>query len=230
VRRGLVLVIAVTIAGCGGILSAFGEDPSPDPGPGADADASSDATTADGGSNIGPSTDAPIVGDVIVIDTGTDAKGDAGPSLRVFVTSTTYAGDALGFPDTVCGSAAAGLGGTWRAWISHPLRQAANVVTGNGPWRTLQGTLIAQDKAQLLSGKLAGTINVDEKGNPRDAFVWTGTSASGSGLSHCAQWSETSGVQGTYGQSAVSAEGWTNAGTVTCTNDFAIYCFEIPGP
>jgi hypothetical protein len=211
--------VACMVGGCGGILSAFGEDPAPQPESGSSSDGgpSGDVTTVDGESVV----DADVVG---------DAKTDAGVSLRAFVTLDTYAGDALASPDSICAQAAASLdGGTWRAWISHPLRQAANVIGGNGPWRRLDGVVVAQDRAQLLGGNLAATLNRDQKGNPRDAFVWTGTSASGSSLSsHCDQWTKTSGYQGTYGQSALSNNGWTAAGEATCVNNFAVYCFEVP--
>jgi hypothetical protein len=234
-RRGIVLSTAIAVTGCGAFLSLSGDDEEDDPGrvAGIDPDASSDAATADGASIVDAATGEDVATAIDAgVDTGVDVKGDGGPSLRVFLTSSSFTGDELGTPDSICGDAKGSLGGTWRAWISHPLRQASNVVTGNGPWRLLNGTLVATDKTQLLSGKLAHAIDVDQNGVVAngDGFVWTGTSESGTATAfHCDQWAiADGGAQGTYGLKSESTGAWTASGTTSCLSSFHIYCFEIP--
>src|SRR5207245_9607946 len=95
----------------------------------------------------------------IVHDLGMPASG--GGAKRVFVTGTAYVSDSLA---TACRDAAtaAGLGGTWTAWLSGP-GDAINNITGSGSWRRLDGTVVFNNHSNLATQPLV-PINIDENG------------------------------------------------------------------
>ena len=227
------LSTSFVLAGCGAFLSLSGDDEDdPVPTIAVDPDAGKDPTNGDGSSIIdGAADDGSIDANADVVSKS-DAGGDAGAFLGVFVTSTLFAGDKLSSPDSLCMTAKNTRPGAYRAWISHSLRQAANNITGDGPWKLFDGTLVAANKAQLLSGQLSHAIDLDENGKSPTGFdpnVWTGTSEQGTTLFHCNQWSQADGgLQGTFGSRFASSKEWTNGGQATCFASFRIYCFQIP--
>lgn len=129
----------------------------------------------------------------------------------VFVSSATYDGNfgsgqiTLGHlgADARCQELAdaAGLAGTYKAWIS------GRVDTGDDtldqgvvdrftqsalPYRLVNGTQVADDWADLTDGTLDHAINLTEAGNPVDdsARAWTNTTAGGTAWDNsttCAQ-------------------------------------------
>ena len=94
-------------------------------------------------------------------------------SKQVFVTSKTYS---LGFggvvgADKQCATlaTAAGLSGTFKAWISDSTTSpATSFAQSSAPYKQVDGTVIANDWADLVDGVLAIGIKVDENGNHRD--------------------------------------------------------------
>lgn len=190
-------------------------------------------------------------------DAGVDA-GEVGPTdsgfagKRVFVTSTTYNGNlggALG-ADAKCQTvaSAAMLVGTFVAWVSDAKDTPAGRFTKVGPYKLIDGTLIANDWAELTSGKLRHAIDLTEKGGPpptgsspfctsgQPLGVWSGTTPSGikSSQDSCAGFTNgnfafTSQVE--FGDPKSLDSGWTtgnclNAGATYCAKLAPLYCFQ----
>jgi hypothetical protein len=184
--------------------------------------------------------------------------GDAGldaplSKKHVFVTSKAFNGDlktagngadGLQGADKLCASAAtaAGLSGTWKAYVSGTVNgatsNAPDRIADVGPWYLLDGTLAVATKAQL-SAAISHAIGVDELGSTGPGAVWTGTRL-GTYTQACENpggdsWaSADQGAQGTGG-SALDATEWS-AGTSTlgapnalamCSDgSLHLYCFE----
>lgn len=145
------------------------------------------------------------------------------PGKRVFVTATSYSGAVGGLDaaDRYCTSSAqaAGLSGTYRAWLSAGTTRASDRVDGDGPWLTTRGELAFASR-DALGGPPALPLR-DENGEPvaTDAAVWSGTDAAGepSGLD-CEEWrNATSDASGTVGLAGEA---------VTCDARASLLCFE----
>ena len=102
-----------------------------------------------GGSDGGMQLDGPLPSDA------------ASPMKRVFVTaeqvSGTFGNDIpggnnLAEADALCAASAsaAGLNGTWSAWLSTSSIDAIDNVTGTGPWHDTRGAVVFPDRASLL--------------------------------------------------------------------------------
>lgn len=156
------------------------------------------------------------------------------PGKRVFVTSTTTDGAFGGTSgaDTICAdrATAAGLGGTFKAWIS---------VTGDGPstrftqsaapYGLADGTIVANDWNDLTDGTLAHAIDVDESGHAVGVSdVWTSTTTGGDPtVTNCNNFlNNTAGVAAVCGNTGLKNSGWTNASTPACNFSLRLYCFE----
>lgn len=166
-------------------------------------------------------------------DAGTDA-GSSAPGARVFITSTAVKGNTGGLvgADKVCSTlaTAAGLGGTWVAWLSshdgEP--QAIDRVTGAGPFRLVTGELVAASKVDLTTKPLQHAIDRDEKGaSVPPSRVWTGSGVNGRYLTKdCAKWTGGGNNGGRYGDSSATSAQWTDAGVEDCDRTLRLYCFE----
>lgn len=137
------------------------------------------------------------------------------------------------------GATANGLGGVWMAWVPDGLQActaerfvAAGLV---GPWYSTasNGPEELANRAGLMLGTILKPIQLGPDGVTRiDAFVWTGTLATGqasrSGGS-CGGWLLTTG-NATVGRSTSATATWTNqlqpSATECSTEDNHIYCFE----
>lgn len=189
-------------------------------------------TVDDAGADDPPSQPAPSPVDSGAVDA---APADAAKKpLRAFVSSETRTGNLGGVAaaDQLCTSlaTAAGLGGTYRAWLSVSGADAVDHVTSSGPWQLVTGTVVAADKAGLTTGKLKQLINRDEKGGtPSDAEdrVWTGTGPNGRYVGpDCAQWA--GGGSGLVGEAKNDDNGkWTALGDEACNEVNRVYCFEL---
>ena len=154
----------------------------------------------------------------------------------VFVTSEQFAGSlgGLGGADAKCQAAAdaAGLGGTFMAWLSDEDSTAAErfKTLALGPYIDTKGATVAGGWGDLTDGTLNAPIMHDENGDDRsNSSVWTGTEANGSGAStNCQNWTSASAaVNGTDGVSDQVNDGWTNrAGEFDCAAFRRLYCFE----
>lgn len=152
----------------------------------------------------------------------------------VFVTSGTYDGALGGLTggDAICNSlaGAAGLGGTFVAWLSDGTTDAKDRLTGAGPFVGVQGFPIAADVADLTDG-LVGSISRDENNQPVNVTgVWTGTHWDGTAYGlDCVGWtSNTNGgsVRGRSGNKGTSGTSWTSFADASCFSKRHLYCFE----
>ena len=186
------------------------------------------------------------------VDCGGTCPGLCAPCAtegkRLFVTSQSYSGnlseaareqagaEATGAQagDALCTARAweAGLGGTWRAWLS--ARDGQDVkgrVEEVGPWHLVDRcTVVAESVASLLLKGPRVQPNRDEFGQlilaPR---YWTGTALDGRlELPNCMDWgSKGQARRGLTGDPTSSAEGsWTKDRLSPCTQSFSLLCFE----
>ncbi|MBX3041429.1 MAG: hypothetical protein KF789_12045 [Bdellovibrionaceae bacterium] len=161
-----------------------------------------------------------------------NADGLSGKNF--FVTSQRYSGNLNGTAgaDLKCQLAAttAGLGGTYKAWLSDLSQDAISRLSLSYPLRQPDGlTIFANDSARI-SGVLAAAPNVDEFGNTVSTpLVWTNSDSLGRGLmSDCGQWTTDNGLQyGAYGSAnSTNSSAWTQVSTATCDQLLRLYCIE----
>lgn len=238
----ILALFSACLAACS--ADTFTSDDGGDPGDGGQKDAlvivpdgGADAEASDG--EAGDASEAK--------DGGSEA--DAGPTFkRVFISSTKTQSNfgGLSAGDAICQNAAsgAGLGGTWKAWLSTTTVSAASRLThANVPYQLVDGTQIASSWNALVSGTpLKNAINLDEHGNyvtfndsMQYGYTWTGTAADGASTTYtCSDWtiSENCSVStdyvGTVGTDGNVDLRWTSRGTPACctVQVFALFCFE----
>ncbi len=135
--------------------------------------------------------------------------------------------------DAICQAraAAAGLSGTFKAWLSDSTTDAISRITSNGPWVRLDGVKVADSKADLIKGSLFTAISLTEGGafDNEAPSVFTGTTENGLRAAQtCSNW--TDGISESdvaYGYSAAADEGWSNAmWNTACQLWSSLYCFE----
>jgi hypothetical protein len=151
---------------------------------------------------------------------------------RVFVTSTSYAGNFGGLiaGDAICNAraGAAHLGGSWTAWLSDTTTAAIDRIVDQ-PYSKLDGFKVFAGKAQIAATSLPtwaidrNEFNVDTVG----VQAWTGTNnAGGSISSNCADWStNASNERGWVGWPATPI-GWSAYGQLQCNVPNRLLCFE----
>lgn len=193
-----------------------------------DRSAVTDASVVDRG--------APLVLPTATPDAATDAPVDAAKKpLRAFVSSATRSGNLGGIAgaDQTCNTlaTAAGIGGTYRAWISVSGTDALDRITSAGPWKLVTGEVVADDKAGLASGSLKHLVDKDETGKtPPEAEdrVWTATGANGRfNGPDCTGWTS-EGPDGIVGEARNGDTGkWTALGDEGCGQVNRVYCFEL---
>ncbi|MDQ2652209.1 MAG: DUF1554 domain-containing protein [Chloroflexota bacterium] len=168
------------------------------------------------------------------------ACGRGGP-CTVFLSSSTVQGNlgGLGGADTRCQSlaAAAGLAGTYRAWLSDATSSpSSRFVRSSGPYRLVNGVTIAESWVDLTDGSpLQATITVTETGGDHggNTNAWSNTGPDGRallggpGTGHCVNWtSNSNGIEGGFGNIS-NAETWSSVPvTVPCVNYRHLYCFQ----
>jgi hypothetical protein len=176
--------------------------------------------------------------------------------VQVFRTSTTHQGDlgqfdpsseddGLAGADAECQERAedAGLAGTWTAWLSTSSKDGVPGVDAidrilDGRYELVDGTVIADDMADLTDGELNAPINLNEFGSKENDDTWTGTRPDGTDTgTNCSNWTSSGGEGGctegapdcgVYGSGEHTTNStWTqfnNVG-VKCTEDSSLYCF-----
>jgi hypothetical protein len=152
----------------------------------------------------------------------------------VFVTSTTTMGGFGGVfgGDAICQAraAAAGLPGTYLAWLSDPgAAPAGRFTQSTNPYVMVDGTLIATGWADLIDGTIAHAIDRTELNTQYTGAVWTSTAPDGTfvGSVSCNGWTALgSNVTGLNGSSTATTGPWTQAGGTFCNNAFPLYCFQ----
>ena len=166
---------------------------------------------------------------------------------RIFVTSTLYQGGLLGGlsgADAKCAerAAAAGLTGTYLAWLSTSAMPARDRLAHSvEPYVLVDGSAqIAASWTALISGTLSHAIDRDEHGTPVTGpitctvvgglvGVWTGTEFDGTystAVNNCSGWSTLTG-SATTGNAVATTTKWTsNSCVLTCSESGALYCIE----
>lgn len=178
------------------------------------------------------------------VGAGTLSKLRWSPGQIAFVTSTTTNGDirnqlpgsglsGLEVADRICQSSAANAGlpipDSFRALLSTPNVDAVTRLAGPGPFRRLDGYLLANTVPGLLNGAIGNSIHVDEFGHylHDQVAVWTGSWYDGTYTGDgCGGWasSSSSGIGG-IGWAARSRDPtWLWAGEFTCEKQGRLYC------
>lgn len=173
---------------------------------------------------------------------GWTTPGDGGCDLNapehniVFSTSSTFAADfgSLENADAECNAlaAAAGLAGTYRAWLSTSSEDARDRVS-DGPYYLVNEQRVAEDLADLTDGRLGVAIALTENGTSTQGLKWTGTATDGTLLANnCADWtSADAGDESAMGVGSQSDYEWTTVGfTRTCDIANGLYCFQDDCP
>lgn len=164
------------------------------------------------------------------------------PLKTVFVTSLAYDGNLGGIAgaDSRCNTraSAAGLSGTFKAWISGhtAVSSPSNSFTPSGtPYVMVNGTVIANNWSDLVDGTLQNAITIDEIGGTvASGNVWTGTKADGANEGtanthdHCSTWGSGSSLSDGYiGVIGSATATWTDGpGTAACNTTARLYCFQ----
>lgn len=164
-------------------------------------------------------------------------------AVRVFVTSQTFNGNLGGLSgaDEKCQALAnaAGLGGTWVAWLSDSSHNASDRIskTNDGYYR-LDGVKIAANYSDLLDGEIENPINVYEnlsvvgsELSGEEVLVWTGTNSSSGALpsdpQYCSNWLDASHQTFGYcGKTSDTDQAWSMAAAAYCDTRHRLYCFE----
>jgi hypothetical protein len=166
--------------------------------------------------------------------------------VQVFVTSgTPFLGDLGGLDgaDAKCqaDAAAAGLPGTWTAWLSDDTTNARDRIP-DGEYQLVDGARVASSLADLTGGSLDAPINLTALGETNNDRVWTGTNPDGTRTpSNCSGWTNaeqpvscTAGDPdcATMGVSSQTDSNWTfEADTPStpflsfCSGRRYLYCF-----
>jgi hypothetical protein len=170
-----------------------------------------------------------------------EAQADAGggkaddPTSRrlIFVTSTRQDG-ALGGAegaDAICAerASAAGLSGTYKAWLSTDTASASERLAHSDlPYRRTDGVTVADNWTDLVDGFLAAPIDRDENGDAQRSDVWTGSLTSGqvSEAGTCAGFTTNSEGLGQCGDSSATGAEWSVNLTPSCGVSLRLYCLE----
>ncbi len=167
------------------------------------------------------------------------ATGGTSSVKRVFVTSQTFDGDFKAYgntgdadglkgANTVCmqAAAAAGLGGTWVAWLSVTGNDAINRVADVAPWFLVDGTTKAFDTHAQLGAPANAPVNMSEHGDIVSGPAWTGTTLQGTAHSaRCGEWKNNGTSLGAWGDTG-NAFDWSYKDTQYCSKTARLYCFE----
>lgn len=167
----------------------------------------------------------------------------------IFITSVGVANGGFGGlagGDAFCASraTAAGLSGTYKAWLSTTTTSASSRLTHyTGPYKLVTGTTIANNWTDLTDGSLAAPIDRDEFGAIKVSYTWTGTDESGNSLGYdCSGWTNTvssctPACVTWWGDNSDSDCRWTRQGVLNnncvtvgvaaCSNtNISLYCIQ----
>jgi hypothetical protein len=169
-------------------------------------------------------------------------------SKRVFVTSQLYTTNIGGLDggDAKCQAlaTAAGLPGTYRAWLSDTTGSpSTRFAQSTIPYKLVDGTVIATNWGDLTDGTLAHVIDKDEKGAAppvsgaacaSGVSVMTNTNANGTqfgAANSCGNWLGVGNQQIVWGRYSATNTEWAGycTGYGFCGNDaykYPLYCFQ----
>lgn len=167
---------------------------------------------------------------------GSDDLVITAPSNNIaFVTSTTQDANigSLTAADAICNTraAAAGLDGTYVAWLSTNSVNAKDRLGTASGWVRTDGKPLVDTVDNLLAGKIYYPLRLDEFGaDVGNAQVMTGTANNGTVISGrtCSDWTDNGAaveVQGGYAGSTTQI--WTGFFSSNCTAPRRLYCFGV---
>ncbi len=173
---------------------------------------------------------------------GSGGSGLATGHNTVFVVADAYLGNfgSVAAANAVCSAAAtaAGLSGTFLAWVAVTtgIDDPATTFTHSTiPYEEVDGTVIASNWTQLISGALTHGADMTASGTVVGAAPWTNVATNGtaatsgsSSTENCTAWtSNHSSKSGNYGFAGNTDATWTyNAGPATCNQTLGFYCFQ----
>jgi hypothetical protein len=190
----------------------------------------------------GPCTGPRVSCDVTLgADTTVTARFAAIDHNLVFATSTMSPGDfgSLAVADQACAdrAAAAGLVGTFKAWLSTTQVNASDRLAGARGWIRLDGLPLFDAVTDITTlHRIWYPVLYDELGTTLtlgDGGVWTGTRPEGGPTDYtCGDW--TGSVGATWGDATGGAELWTDTNRSACKEGqpnyfgpFRFYCFMV---
>lgn len=158
----------------------------------------------------------------------------------VFLSSTSHDGDMGGLAgaDSICQGLAdaAGLGGTYKAWLSdHVTDVASRFYQSTQQYRLIDGTKVADNWADLTDGTLDNPIDLIEintRPSTNLSRVWASTQTNGTRYTpfhdFCDNtWiSNSSSFDGDFGLHDRVNSSWTRSNNTSCNNQYRLYCFE----
>ncbi|MCB1581059.1 MAG: hypothetical protein H6859_10865 [Rhodospirillales bacterium] len=165
------------------------------------------------------------------------ANDPVGPHKKVFISSASYTGAAVGGvtgADSKCQALAdaEGLGGTYKAWISDSnglTAPSASFTQASIPYRLVNGRRIADDWADLINAANPTTITIDETGALQvNKKVWTNVHTNGNQINlsgNCSDWGSTAG-SAYNGESWRLDSYWSYSNATACSTALHLYCFE----
>jgi hypothetical protein len=244
-RRALVVAASLLmtsatclhVSSCSDDTTITSADASPGDAPGGDT---ADTRPTDDGAAGDASADAVDASDAAdaCARCASGSCDQAGCDPAVFVTSKVYTGmigdGGTAAADHECAAlaAAAGLPGTFRAWLSAggASAPASRFARSSRKYRLLDGRPVAGNFA-LLAMNLESTISFTEtRVEVPFSYVWTATNGDGTRPpdgGDCAGWtSSDAGDVGGAGESDDTVSEWTSFGDVPCSTTARLYCFE----
>ncbi|HEY8073556.1 MAG TPA: hypothetical protein VIF62_05595, partial [Labilithrix sp.] len=204
-----------------------------------------DAATPDAPSEVGGDDGASL--DAPVADSPNDSSADAADASAprttnvMFVTSTSHNGNLGGLvgADALCAAraTAAGLSGTFVAWLSTSAIGAATRLGSARGWLRVDGMPFVDTVADLTQAKVLYPPAIDETGTrvaANSAGAWTGTQSDGTvgdvNLT-CADWTDDGtdaggpGI-GHVGRASAGGGEWTGSSNASCSGSARLYCFQ----
>ena len=152
---------------------------------------------------------------------------------RVFVTSTSYSGaiGSVSVADAQCHASAeaAGISGTFKAWISDASTNAYDRTGEVGPWYNTAGDVVFYDKSGLRGPPSASILDEHGSLGSTGNGPWTGSNEDGvSTGSDCEGWTNAGGdVTATLGSSLSLDRSWGGGSqSVACNAKAPILCFQ----
>jgi hypothetical protein len=157
----------------------------------------------------------------------------------MFISSVDLNGNLGGLPgaDKTCQARAnaAGLPGTYKAWLSDSTQSPSTRFTqSTRPYVRVDGEVVANDWAELTSGSIK-TVLLDEKGTPSaDSLAWTNTTSDGTpggaggSNKHCSDW--TSNAPGPFANNGnpglFTDNRWTHNSATACEDTAGLICVQ----
>lgn len=158
------------------------------------------------------------------------------PPGFVFVTSVAYDGNLGGIAgaNLKCNvlAEAAGLPGTYMAWLSNSVSSPSTTFNHLPGYKLPDGSLVVSSWADLVGGSSYVLITEDEFGDIVPMVsVYTTTKSDGTANTQfygtCNDWmSAGATVQAGVGRSGEPGSGWTNGGLQGCNENRHLYCFQ----